>query len=381
MRVLLLTPSVSARMGGSITGIVALAKVLSRDLSVDVWTTDHDLRYVDPTLGGICNLRVFRMVSERFFLAPGMLPALVREGNTFDVINVFHFWTIAGLLGGLIAPSLQCPVHIHTQGMFLPVALRHHGARKRFAQLLGGRYLLNRFTEIVACNAAEVSHLREWGSQKPIHVLPNAVFPLTAERGLLRSRLGLSDDIRIVAYLNRFDPIKRVVDLCRAFRLVQDRLSDVVFLLAGDAATPYGREVQAYAQGVGLRARFLGYLGPQEKWNLLADADVLCQYSAQEAHSIALTEAIAAGVPVVVSRECNFEQIGTEGAGVIVDSIEEMADATTRLLADAGLRRGMSANALRLAQNYTPEAVAATFLSIIRECRSGVPAATTHIKS
>jgi glycosyltransferase involved in cell wall biosynthesis len=167
---------------------------------------------------------------------------------------------------------------------------------------------------------------------------------------------------------------------------VQDRCENVVFLLAGDAATPYGREVQAHAARAGLNARFLGHLGLQEKWSLLADADVLCQYSAQEAHSNALTEALTAGVPVIASRGCNFEEIGKESAGFIVDSVEEMANATTRLLEDDELRSRMAANALQLAQNFTPEAAARSYLQIFNECRSASslaagPAAPAHTES
>jgi glycosyltransferase involved in cell wall biosynthesis len=383
VRVLLITPSMSVRMGGSITSVTMLAKLLSRDHQVEVWTTDHEADHWDPTLSDTCRVRAFQLVFERFFVAPGMLPPLLREMSGFDVVNVFHFWTMTGLLGGLLEPFQQVPVFIHTQGILLPVALNHHGRRKRLAHFWGGCWLLNRFHGAIACNAVEVQFIRQWGFRNAIYVLPNAVMPVAVERGVMRRRLGVPEDTRIVAYLNRFDPIKRVVDLCRAFRMIQTRCDKTVFLLAGDASTPHGLKVQAYAKEVGLRARFLGHLGPEEKWNLLADVDVLCQYSAQEGHSNALTEALAAGVPVVASRGCNFDEIGTEGAGFNVDSIEDMANATTRLLEDDGLRRQMSVNALQLGQNYTVEATSARYLQIYNECRSarGPAAGATPVRT
>lgn len=376
MKLLLLSPSLSMRMGGSISSVTLLAKILARDHEVEVWTTDHEAEHWDSSLRDTCKVRAFPLVFHRFFVAPAMLPALLREARGFDLVNVFHFWTFTGLLGGLLAPLLQTPVVIHTQGILLPVALRHHVWRKRLARCLGGRWLLNRYSAAIACNSVELEFIRQWGFRNAMYVLPTTVMPMAAVRGLMRKRLGLSGDIRIVAYLNRFDPIKRVVDLCRAFRIVQNQRDDTVFLMAGDAATPHGREAQEYAKKAGLRARFLGHLEPEEKWGLLADADVLCQYSAQEGHSNALTEALAAGVPVVASRGCNFEEIGRDRAGLIVDSVEEMANATMRLLEDDELRRRMSANALQLARKYSPEAITATYLGIVNECRSaGAPAA------
>jgi len=372
--ILLVTPTLSVRMGGSVASMIVLAKSLALKHQVEVWTTDYEFLQSDTTLRAACEIRVFRLVSDHFFLAPGMLPTLLRDHSRFDAISVFHPWTMTGLVGGLVAPSAQCPVLIHTQGMLLPVALGHHAVRKRLAVALGARHLLNRFTAAIACNPVELPSIRRWGFRKPVHVLPNAVIPVATKRGVLRTELDLPEDVKIVAYMNRFDPIKRVIELCGAFRSVQDCVEGVVFLFAGDATTPYGREVQTCAARAGLRARFLGHLGPKEKWNLLADANVLCQYSAQEGHSNSLTEALAAGVPIVASRPCNFSEIGTKGAGFVIDSVEEMAEATVRLLADDYLRRTMSANALQLAQNYTPKAVAATYARIVGECASsGAP--------
>jgi glycosyltransferase involved in cell wall biosynthesis len=357
-------------MGGSIASVYALGKLLSKQHEVHLWTTDHDAAYIDPAIREACRVRLFRRPGGVGFMAPGMLPALLSNTSEFASINVFHFWTAVGLFGGLVAPREDCPVFVHSQGIFLPVALSHHGARKRAAQALGGRRLLNRFSGVIACNISEIPGIRAWGCQKPIYVLPNAVLPLTAERGVFRRQLELPGDVRIVTFLNRFDPIKRTLELAQAFRIVQDSTQNVIFVFAGDAGSDYGREVQAYAAASGLRARFLGYLGPQEKWNLLADSDMLCQFSLQEGHSNALTEAIAAGVPVIASRGCNFEEIGVEDAGLIVDSVEEMAHATTRLLRDEPMRRGMAENAKRLAQRFTPAAIGAAYVNIIEQARN-----------
>jgi glycosyltransferase involved in cell wall biosynthesis len=198
VRILLLTPSMSSRMGGSVASIGSLAKALSREHAVEVWTTDHDFQHCDPTVGDICHIRVFQLASERFFLAPGMLTALITGANRFDAVNVFHFWTLTGLLGGLVLPILEVPSFIHTQGIFLPVALRHHGRRKQLARLLGASRLLSRFTSAIVCNAVEIPSIRKWGSPRAIHVLRNPVIPVHTERGAIRSQLGLSDDIRVV---------------------------------------------------------------------------------------------------------------------------------------------------------------------------------------
>jgi glycosyltransferase involved in cell wall biosynthesis len=371
VHILFITRSLSVRDGGGgVASIYTLAKSLAQEHQVTIWTTAHDIHNMDRSICKNCRVQVFQC---SYF---ALLMKLTTKASSidlahFDVINVFHFWTVSVLVGALIAAKEKIPTIVHTQGIFLPVALAHRAFRKRVASAAFARRILNSLKGVVVCNMVEVEHSRRWGVRKPIYVLPNAVLPMPARRGVFRRALDLPEHVKVVLYLNRFDPIKRVLELCQAFRKVQDSAEDVVFLLAGDASTSYGREVQAYAVQSGLRAHFLGHVGPEKKWELLADADVLCQYSAQEAHSNALTEALAMGVPVVASHNCNFPLIAFEGAGSVVNSIDEMAEATLRLLLDEDLRRGSSANAFRLGQRYSPEAIAKTYSEIMLQVLSG----------
>ena len=366
MRVLLVTPSMSALMGGVTVSIGLLAQVLSRKHEVEIWTTTHQSDRIVPALAQAARVRFFPLALRPCFVAPKLVSEVRALGNRFDAINVFHFWTFFGLLGALAASSHRNPIFIHTDGIFLPAALRHHSWKKALARLAGARALLNQFTAAIACNAIEVPAIREWGFRKPVHVLPNAVLPHKAVPGAFRLRHSIPTHAPLVAYLNRFHPIKRVVELCRSFEKVQAANLNVVFVLAGDCSGSYGREVRALAECTGLQARFVGHLTDIEKWELLADADVLCQYSAQESQSNALTEALAAGVPVVISRGCNFESVAAADAGIVVDSVEEMAQATTALLANPGVRARMGQHASEfVSANFGPNAIRRTYEDII----------------
>jgi glycosyltransferase involved in cell wall biosynthesis len=369
MRVLFLIPSLSSLRGGSVNAAVGLAETLSKAHEVQLWTTSHDAEHVHPRAAYASQVRMFPNVLRQmpFFLSPSVIPALVSEIRQFDVVSVFELWTSWMAIGACVArarPSV--PMFIHSQAMLLPHALQHHGKRKRIAQLLGGRSLLNSYAGVIACSPAEIPAIRAWGVRRPIHVLPTAVSPQPACRGAFRARQAILEDAPLVVYLGRFDQIKRVLELCQAFKAVQDRREDAVFVLAGDYTTSYGRKVREAARAAGLRAVFPGHLGQNEKWELLADADVLCQYSLQEGHSNSLMEGLAAGVPLVISSGCNFESVRETGAGMIVESVEEMSDAILTLLDSPVDRKAMGRRGLALAAVYSPDAIFDRYMEIVR---------------
>ena len=74
---------------------------------------------------------------------------------------------------------------------------------------------------------------------------------------------------------------------------------------------------------------------------------------------MAITEAMAAGCPVVITRPCNFDEVAGAGAGLIAEDMPGFANAVAKVLADKTGRAVMGNNGRRLVQeNYTWETVA-----------------------
>ena len=66
--------------------------------------------------------------------------------------------------------------------------------------------------------------------------------------------------------------------------------------------------------------------------------------SRQEGFSIAITEALACGLPVVITDQCHFPEVAEVEAGAVVPvEPEPVADALVKILGDDALRDSMSA--------------------------------------
>ncbi len=103
-------------------------------------------------------------------------------------------------------------------------------------------------------------------------------------------------------------------------------LADWHLVIAGPDDHPYGHEMKALAAGLGLgdRATWTGMLTGDLKWGAFHRAEAFVLPSHQENFGIAVAEALACGVPVLISNKVNiWREIEEDGAGLIEnDDIE-----------------------------------------------------------
>jgi glycosyltransferase involved in cell wall biosynthesis len=180
------------------------------------------------------------------------------------------------------------------------------------------------------------------------------------DRATVRSSLGLgSDEIGIIKVGNLI-PYKGHADLLAAFKKVVDQTSGVkLFLVGEDRGIQADLERLAAGLGVPDRVHFLGRRNDVP--SLLMAMDLYVMASHEEGSSNALLEAMAAGLPIVATDAGgNRESLGDGLAGMLVPAhdAQAMARAIDALLADAGARARLAANAIARARQYgIPETI------------------------
>lgn len=91
-----------------------------------------------------------------------------------------------------------------------------------------------------------------------------------------------------------------------------------------------------------------------------ASADIFCMPSYLEGFPLALTEAMAAGLPAIGLKSCHAvaELIENEKSGLLVDNTKEaLAAALERLMNDLTLRKRMGQEACRAMEAYAPDVI------------------------
>lgn len=263
------------------------------------------------------------------------------------------------------ALSNRVPYIFTPHGKLSPDMLRKQGLAKRVWWSLVARRPVRSASAICLSSKAEAGTFGRLGLPLNFGVVPN---------GFEKDRSGSTPVVPIPAkpyilFLGYLDPRKQPDLLLRAFAQSRVR-STHMLVLAGPDAYGFRSELEREVDraGVGEHTLFIGPVYGASKWALLENACCLCLPSKAEGFPLVLAEALGAGVPSVYSRQCNFPEAASAGAGL------EIADFTTEswlqaievVCLDSDLNHKMRLAAQALAPRYSWSRIAQEWLSVYR---------------
>jgi glycosyltransferase involved in cell wall biosynthesis len=295
--------------------------------------------------------------------ARGLGAALTAEVRRSDVVHVHGLWHVPGWIAGRRARAAGVPCVISPRGMLDAGSMSGRRRLKRLAYRLVERRHLARAALLHAGSEQEARSLAERDLGVPVITLPNGVDLPAREmlqRGAFRRRLHLDAAAPLVAFLGRVHPVKRLDLLAAAFGRVRQRDPRAHLVIAGPDEGGHRRRLEPLFAPWAGAVHWMGELGEGDKWALLGDADALVLCSDSESFGQAVLEALAAAVPVVVTRTCPWEEVEREGCGVrVAQDPSDIAAALLRLIADRERARAMGARGRALAQSkYAWEGIA-----------------------
>jgi glycosyltransferase involved in cell wall biosynthesis len=193
-----------------------------------------------------------------------------------------------------------------------------------------------RATGVVANSAAGAAYWANAAPAVPRYVVPNAVAlaEIAAATTLDPATLGFEAAAPYVVFAGRLAPQKNLPWLIAALRQVFASHPGTA-LIAGEGPDRAALEAQVRALGLGDRVRFLGYR--DDPWALMKATAVLVNPSRFEGQPNAVVEAMACGLPVVVSDIPEHRELLAGDLGTLVpsDDVAGLAAAITCAL-DAG---------------------------------------------
>lgn len=234
----------------------------------------------------------------------GLLVRLARLLHTQQV-DIVHSHNWGSLLETSCARLMGVvPFHVHAE-RGLELAEMQANAWRRHMRKLAGRTAL-RFTDAVVAVSQEIRDrlISSGVPPRQIHLIPNGIGPLPVsdqvrERERIRRELGLADLAILACCVGRLVPVKDLLTAVRSIALLVQGGQDVHLVLVGDG--PERDALLAYVRSVGVanRIHFVGERADVGAW--LAAADIYVNSSLYEGMSQAILEAMAAGLPLVVT--------------------------------------------------------------------------------
>jgi glycosyltransferase involved in cell wall biosynthesis len=385
------------RHGGSVTAVHGLCTALAaRGHSVTVFTTDvHgdstlDVPKAAPVgVDGVTAWYFPVSAPRRLYRSPALRQALARHleaAREFDLVHLHSVFLWPTAAAARAATRAGVPYVVTPHGALVADLVRRRGRLRKGLWLrlverrtLAGAAALHATSRLEAEEAARLGlHL------PPIHVEALGVESANGSGGREGGRGGgggggeVAPAVRaalarrpLLLFLGRLSWKKGLDRLIAALALVPG----ATLAIAGNDEEGYRARLDAMAaeRGVGGRLVFLGPVHGAGKAALLAGADLMVLPSYSENFALVVLEAMAAGLPVVVTPEVGLaEAVRRHGAGLVVDGDPPLLAAALRgLLADEAGRSEMGRRGREGARDYSWPAVAARMEALYGEILAG----------
>lgn len=375
MRVLQVVPSLSPETGGPARSVPAQCAAL-QDAGADVTLLTHQRAGAPMTISA----PRFRLETvaprarTREFPTREWRAALERLVPRSDVVQLNSVWNPAITLAARACQRHRVPYVVSPRGMLQTRAVRHNGPLKAAYWLVAERATLAGASRMMLFNEGEAADSRLLPRGVPVTFIPNGIEPTLTTgvpRGKFRAERGLAGR-PLVLFAGRIHWTKDLPLQARAIARLAQRLPDVAWVVAGpDDGDQAKLETQIQRLGIARNAVLTGALGRSDLLAAMADADAFLLTSLHEAHSVAMNEALALGVPQVLTESVRFTAVEDHGAGVVVPAdAARIADALHAILTDASRAAKMREGAGRLVRERLEwPRVAEETLKVYRDIR------------
>jgi glycosyltransferase involved in cell wall biosynthesis len=277
----------------------------------------------------------------------------------------------SGAVGRMIAKVLNIPV-VYT--VHLPSYYYVTGLKQRLYQLI--ERLLNKgFTDriIYVSHSAYDEAIRDRiASKQQSLVIENGIdlraYTKPVDCAAVRKALNVPVEVAVFCFVGRFTEQKGIDVLLHAVTEIQNQHTVFRVWLVGDGPLRAELEEWVAKENLSSIVQFLGYRSDIPA--ILQASDVFVLPSRYEAMPISLLEAMAAGLPCVVTNVGDNAKVVEDGiTGIVVppENPEALATALRKMLAEPEMRRAMGEAARKKAQQYSVERMAARIAEVYEE--------------
>ncbi len=414
MKLLCVIPSYwpAFQFGGPIFSVHDLNKALvKKGIDVTVYTTNVGLKgnlHVNQEVD-VDGVKVTYFAYTKLFEFMGttgwqfswqMTRALKKNLKSFDIVHIHAVWNYPTAVAGHYCRLYKKPYIIATRGTLYPYTLSKKFWKKWFYYHFIAKRDLEGATAIHYTTEDEAEGCHPFlGLKNQAIIIPNGVdLSEFKDYGLgdygvrgrelslresLRNRYPILKDKKIILFLGRIHWKKGLDLLIKAYaKLVKER-DDVHLLIAGNDEDGYSKKVKTWLKEFSIpfistkaRVTFTGMLTGKEKLEAYSGSDIFVLPSYSENFGMSVIEAMACGVPVVISNKVGiYKEIQGNKAGIVVDTNAESLYKGIKLLLDnSELRKEIANNGEKLVEEYydidkVAERMIKAYVEMLERCK------------
>ena len=287
-------------------------------------------------------------VVSRWGISRQMSTWLLRNARHYDLIHVDYVWPWSTLIAAIAGSRSGRPVVMTAHESLTNFDIKTNSgpaSRKQQAKLWMRRIIMRYIDLLVMTSEMELADSVR--SDEHAVVVPHPVIAEPPETPMLEPPMPPL----IVGYIGRLHPKKNIDVLLRAVAMLEVS-TKVIVCGQGDAS--YCSQLKQLEDELSLTTciEWRGHVDPAGRARLFAESHVVAMPSTYECFGMAAAEAMAAGVPVIVSKTTGVAPVVKEyGCGKLVEAgeVDELHTALADIAEDASWRRQARVNSLRAA--------------------------------
>jgi glycosyltransferase involved in cell wall biosynthesis len=370
MRVLHVIPSLAERSGGPAAAIVPMCRALQQQgIEVEIVTTNEGRSEIkaDCLLAGAgVPVRFFPVqLGASYKYSRPLATWLGQHVKEFALVHVHAVFNHASVAAARACRRADVPYVVRPLGTLDPWSMKQKPVRKHLFWYLFAKRLLAasaavHYTAAAEKTAAEAYFGMNHGRVVPLGVNVNG---LQNPEGVANYFPMLSGKPYVLV-VSRLHPKKCLAELIEAFKSVPVQRWRLV--IAGDGPREYVEFLKGKADR-SERIVFNGWVEGKQKEALMRGASLFALPSRQENFGLSVMEAMACGVPVLVTPQVNLaREIDDAGAGWIVN-LKELSNGLAGVIANDEERLQRGRVAYEFAKRYSWEQVGRDLTDFYKE--------------
>jgi len=298
--------------------------------------------------------------SVGWHFSPVLSKTLKKKLSSFDVVYIVGVWNYPSIISALYCRKQKIPFIVSPRGSLYPFTIKNGLWKKMllYKMIIKNNFNLATGVHYTTEDEAEKCHA-SLKLESNVFVVPLGIdlreFDSLPGRSVLEEFYPQIKGKKVILFLGRINWKKGLDLLVKAYANLTKERDDVHLLIAGNDETGYKAKVRAWVNDfdIAKKVTFMGMINGKKKLAALTGSDVFVLPSYSENFGMAVLEAMAAGLAVVISDQVAIHGDITEyQAGVVVNcEVSSLENGISKVLNDDVLRKKMKENATKLVKD------------------------------
>jgi len=371
--------------GGPVTLVHYLNKALvNKNIDVTVFTTDVGIENIVENNSEV----IVDGVKVNYFKHKGFLKFLSRSGwnlsfelidslkkrlRQFDVIHISEVWSYSAAFASYYSLKYKKPYIVSPRGSLYPYTFKKKIWKKLPYYYLFAKKVLEKSSLIQYVTEDEKVQSHNFLKLKTNSaVIPSGIdfseFSTLPDKEELKNKYPFLKGKKIILFLSRIIWIKGLDILIESFKELVRTRGDLHLLIVGeDSGDGYKEIVKGWVKKHNIEnmVTFTGPLSGKDKFMAYTGSDIFVLPSYSENFGMVIIEAMACGIPVVISNKVGLcDKVKECDAGIVINtSPESLTEALKVLIENNQFRLNLSAKGREFAQHYNIDNIADMMIS------------------